>query len=127
MLRIPYLINLLILVPVVFTLLVQPDAMRAVFGAGLVDSPTLRLLVASLWLGVMVCSLLALAAPVRFWPLLLFQVIYKTAYLALHVIPVLLREGAGAVPVGVATTFAGIVLIWPFFIWQALHADTQNG
>jgi hypothetical protein len=127
MLRAPYIINLIILVPVVFTLLTQPDAMRAVFGPGLVDSPTLRPLVASLWLGVLACSLLALAAPARFWPLLLFQVIYKATYLAVHVGPVLLREGAGAVPVGVSTTFAMIVLIWPFFIWQALHAEAQNG
>jgi hypothetical protein len=126
MLRIPYIINLIILVPVVFTLLVQSDAMRSVFGPGLVDSPTLRPLVACLWLSVLVCSLIALAMPARFWPLLVFQVIYKGAYLALHVIPVLLRDGTGAVPVGVATTFAAIVLIWPFFIWQALQPDLRD-
>ena len=123
MLRVPYIINLIILVPVVFTLFAQPDAMRAVFGAGLVDSATLRPLVASLWFGVLVCSVLALAAPGRFWPLLLFQVIYKATYLAVHVVPVWLRDGAGAVPIGVSVTFAGIVLIWPFFIWQALQVD----
>ncbi len=126
MLRIPYIVNLLILVPVVFTLLIQPDAMRSVFGAGLVDSPTLRPLVACLWFGVLACSLIALALPARFWPLLVFQVIYKGAYLAFHVIPVLLREGTDAVPVGVAATFAVIVLTWPFFIWQALQVDLRD-
>ena len=127
MLRVPYILNLIILAPVVFTLFVQPDAMRAVFGPGLVDSPTLRPLVASLWFGVLVCSLVALGAPARFWPLLLFQVVYKAAYLAVHVIPVLLRDGVGAVPVGVSATFALIVLVWPFFIWQALQAEVQRG
>ncbi len=123
MLRIPYIVNLLILVPVVFSLLAQPDAMRAVFGAGLIDSPTLRPLVACLWLGVLACSVIALGAPARFWPLLLFQVIYKAAYLAVHVVPTLLREGQAAIPVGVSVTFIGIVLVWPFFIWQALQAE----
>lgn len=123
MLRIPYIINLLILTPVVYNLFVQPDAMRSVFGAGLIDSPTLRPLVASLWLGVMVCSLVALGMPARFWPLLLFQVVYKAAYLALHVVPLLLRDGVGAIPVGVSVVFAGIVLVWPLFIWQALQHD----
>jgi hypothetical protein len=126
MLRIPYIINLIILVPVVFTLLVQPDAMRSIFGPGLVDSPTLRPLVACLWLGVLACSFIALAMPARFWPLLVFQFVYKGAYLALHVIPVLVREGMGAVPGGVAATFTAIVLIWPFFIWQALQPDLRD-
>lgn len=126
MLRIPYIINLLILVPVVFALFFQPEAMRAIFGSGLVDSPTLRPLVACLWLGVLICSIIALALPVLFWPLLLFQVIYKAAYLALHVVPVMMREGASAIPVGVAATFAAIVLIWPYFIWQALQDGGES-
>ena len=68
MFRLPYIVNLLILVPVVSALLLQPDSMSNVFGTRLADSATLRPLVACLWLGVLICSVIALAMPQRFWP-----------------------------------------------------------
>jgi hypothetical protein len=116
MARIPYLLNILILAPVVYRLLFGSNGMADIFGPGLSDSETLRPLVASLWLGVLVCSGIALMMPERFWPLLVFQVVYKAAFLGLHVAPTMMSKGAAAAPAGVSITFLFIVVVWPWFI-----------
>jgi hypothetical protein len=54
-------------------------------------------------------------------PLLLIQVIYKTLWLVVFVLPLLVRGRSGEVPWGIAGTFLFIVLTYPWVIpWAKL-------
>lgn len=114
LLRAAYAANVLILLPVVAGLLLVRDP-SAVFGPAVPESAALRLLVASLWGAILVCSLAGLAWPRAFAGVLVLQVVYKAAWLVLHVAPTLIREPA-AVPWGPAAVFVPIVLLWPLIL-----------
>lgn len=114
-LRLAYAANILILVPVVGALLWSGTA--AVFGAGIPDSPPLRLLVAALWGAILLCSVLGLAQPRAMAGVLVLQVLYKTGWLATFVLPA--WRAGDPVPWGPAFTFVPIVLLWPVLLWRA--------
>lgn len=113
LLRAAYGANILILAPVVVAL-VMTGSPSAVFGPSVSESPGLRLLVASLWGAILVCSALGLFAPHAFVAILVLQVIYKSAWLLSYVVPAW-RRGL-PVPWGPAVTFLAIVLIWPIIL-----------
>lgn len=120
LLRAAYAANILILAPVLIGLALGrngPDV--PALGGAIAESEGLRLLVMSLWGGILALSALGLIAPGAFWPVLLLQVIYKSAWLAAYVAPVWRAEGAAAVPWGPAACFALIVAIWPVILYQA--------
>lgn len=119
-LRVAYAANILILVPVV-TALFRTDSTAAVFGAGVAESVGLRLLVAALWSGILVCSVAGLFAPRLMMGVLVLQVIYKTIWLATYVWPAWRADGWSAAPQGPTLAFLVIVLVWPailVWIWQ---------
>ncbi len=117
--HIPYVLNILILVPVVAGLIRHPVGEALAAFGGIADAPALRMLVASLWAGVLVVSALALMDPLRFWPVLLFQVVYKTLFMLLWVVPIWLGRAEGVIPVGPVAVFGFIIAVWPFFIVAA--------
>lgn len=120
LLRAAYCANIAILVPVVYSLAATGSPVP-VFGAGVSDSPGLRLLVTALWGAILACSVLGLFAPRMFIAIMILQVIYKSAWLAAYVWP---QWRAGLpVPWGPAVTFAAIVVVWPIiliYVWQSL-------
>ena len=119
LLRIAYVANILILVPVVASLALSGSP-AGVFGSGVADSPALRILVTALWAGILCCSALGLWLPRPFAGILVLQVIYKSAWLLAFVLPAW-RAGQ-AVPWGPALTFVPIVLIWPVLLLFASQA-----
>jgi hypothetical protein len=120
MLQLPYIANVLILTPVCYALFFG-SGVPGVFGPGVQESDTLRLLVACLWAGVLVCSAAGAIWPRFFWPLLVFQVVYKSLFLMTGVLAQLIRGTSANVPWGVATMFLIIVVVWPIFIVQAVR------
>jgi hypothetical protein len=108
-----YLANVCILVPIALaTLLGWFDTAQGRFA----ESPGWRVLVGSLWTGILVLSLLGLRAPQVFAPVLVLQVIYKSLWLGLYAAP-RWRAGRGdEVPAGIAASFVAIVLVWPWLI-----------
>ncbi len=117
MLRLPYVINLLILVPVCLAMLTSRDGgMATVFQNRVAPSDGLRLIVFGMWTAILIGSLAGLAAPERMLPLLGLQVIYKSLWLLLFVLP-LWRTGA-PIPWGLAGSFLFIVAVWPWFLWR---------
>lgn len=110
-LRLAYGANIVILVPVCWAMF--SGRLDAVFQGAVPPSDGLRLLVGSLWLAILLASAAGLAVPRFFAPVLLVQIVYKAIWLAVFVAP-LIRAGAPNVPWGIAATFAGIVLVWPF-------------
>lgn len=117
LLRCAYGANILILAPVLAGLQFGPRTpVVAAIGGRVTESEGLRTLVFSLWSAVLLLSGLGLMAPRLMWPLLAFQVVYKTIWLGLYVAPVVRREGPGAAPWGPASVFILIVALWPLLL-----------
>lgn len=120
--RWPYLINLLMLVPVCAAMLLTGDGgVRSVFEGKLADSAGLRLMILGFWLAVLVGSLLGLAQPRTWAPLLVVQVIYKSVWLLAFALPAWRAGDTAAVPMGIAASFLFIVLTYPLAILRLLR------
>lgn len=70
-----------------------------------------RSLVGALWTSILVASVLGMLATLRYVPVLMMQVIYKSQWLLLYALPALRRKKP--VPLGLTISFAAIVLLWP--------------
>jgi hypothetical protein len=114
-LRIAYVSNILILVPVCWSLF-SGSGVKSVFGGAVNESVGLRLLVGSLWSAILVASMAGLAIPRFFAPVLLIQIFYKALWLGLFVAPLLIA-GNQKWPSGIAICFAAIVVTYPFLFW----------
>jgi len=112
--------NILILVPIGFgTLLKASVTDQGAFP----ESAGWRMLVGSLWIGILSLSLLGVIWPGSFLWLLVFQVIYKSVWLLTYVVPRLLSGRQAEIPSGIAVSFLTIVLVWPWFIpWRQIVA-----
>jgi hypothetical protein len=116
-LLLPYLLNILVLIPVgVITLFGGSSAVRLVFEGKSPESAGIRTILGSLWTAILIGSVIGLFHPVSMSPLLLIQVIYKSLWLVVFVLPLVLRGKSNAVPWGVAGTFLFIVVTYPWVI-----------
>ncbi len=113
--------NILILVPVGLGTLLKASATdHGVFP----ESPGWRTLVGSLWLAILMMSVLGVRQPEAFLWLLAFQVFYKSVWLLAYVLPRLRSGRRREIPAGITLSFALIVLVWPWFIpWRQLFAS----
>jgi hypothetical protein len=115
-----YWANIFILIPVGFATLLKPSVTDQ---GAFVESAGWRALVGSLWLAILVCSVLGLVSPGSFLWLLVFQVIYKSVWLLTYALPRLTNGRRSEIPAGIAISFLAIVLVWPWFIpWRQLLA-----
>ena len=117
-LQVAYWINIVVLVPIaiptVFRLFPTDEARFE-------ESAGWRVLVGSLWSSILVLSILGLFQPLLYSPLLVLQLIYKSVWLAVYILPRLLRSQSSEVPWGISISFAFIVIVWPFIIpWSYL-------
>jgi hypothetical protein len=79
-------------------------------------------------MAILVGSALGLCFPVPMAPVLLIQVIYKSTWLLVFVLPRLGTGRRGEVPWGMALTFLVIVASYPWVIpWQQLFASPWPG
>jgi hypothetical protein len=118
-LRFAYAANIIILVPIVATM-ASSNGVARVFEGRVDDSTGLRLLVGSLWFAILLGSVAGLRWPDFFAPLILVQIVYKSTWLALFVLPLVANGRSGDVPWGISVTFMAIVLIYPLLFWKAL-------
>ncbi len=120
-LRIPYALNIAILLPVCWAMF-SGKGESLVFQGAIATSaaPGLELLVGSLWLAILLGSIAGLVLPFPMAPLLLVQIVYKAAWLVVFVVPALL--GDAPIPFGITVCFVAIVASWPFFLWAAYRS-----
>jgi hypothetical protein len=127
LLLLPYVFNILVLVPVgLLTLFGGERGGRIASQGKFPESEGFRTILGSLWTALLIGSVLGLFCPVPMSPLLLIQVIYKTLWLVVFVLPRLAGGRSGEVPWGVSLTFLVIVVSYPWVIpWQDLfrHAE----
>ena len=117
-LRLAYVGNILILVPVCWALFLG-SGVHGVFGGKVEASPGLGLLIASLWFAILACSAIGLAAPELMAPIIVLQLIYKSLWLATFALPLILAGRGDAVPWGVTGSFIAIILIYPILLWRS--------
>lgn len=116
-----YAANILILLPVLYSMFTDGSGkpIRA-FQGRVENSEGLRLLVACLWSSILLLSCLGLIYPERFVAVLMLQVVYKSLYLLLYIMPKLRREGAETIPGGLTASFVLIVVVYPVLIYFSM-------
>ncbi len=115
-LQIAFIANIFILVPVCWNMFLG-SGVGGVFEGKVDESVGLRLLVGSLWLAILAGSIAGLWAPRFFAPIVLIQIFYKSFWLLVFVLPLLMSGRPGDVPWGISITFMAIVLIYPILFW----------
>ena len=118
----PYIFNIVVLVPIgLMTLLGGERGGQLACQGKFPESEGFRTILGSLWTAILIGSVLGLFFPVAMSALLLIQVIYKTLWLLVFVMPRLLKGKVSEVPFGIALVFLVIVLSYPWVIpWEQL-------
>ena len=118
----PYIFNIIVLIPVgLLTLLGVERGGQLACQNKFPESEGFRTILGSLWTAILIGSVLGLFFPVTMSALLLIQVIYKSLWLLVFVMPRLLKGKISEVPSGIALVFLAIVLSYPWVIpWGQL-------
>ena len=118
----PYIFNILVLIPIGLTTLLGGAAGGwRVFQDKFPERAGIRTILGSLWTAILIGSVIGLFHPVSMSQLILIQVIYKTLWLVVFVLPLVLRGQGNAVPWGIAGTFLFTILTYPWVIpWGTL-------
>lgn len=121
-LLLPYAFNIIVLVPIgLMTLLGGERGGQLASQGKFPESEGFRTILGSLWTAILIGSVLGLFYPIPMSPLLLIQVIYKTLWLLVFVLPRLLSGRRSEVPWGIALTFFVIVVSYPWVMpWNHL-------
>jgi hypothetical protein len=123
MLRTPFAINILILLPVCIAMATARDGgIATVFEGRVAASDGLRTIVFGMWTAILLASFAGLVWPERLLPLLGLQIVYKALWLGLFAWPLYRVGGWAALPGGITASFVFIVAVWPFFLWRGLAA-----
>jgi hypothetical protein len=115
----PYILNILILVPVCYSMFFG-GGISTVFEGKVDESQGLRLLVGSLWFAILIASIGGLIRPTFFAPVILIQTLYKAFWLVAFIAPLWLA--GKPVPIGISTVFALTVLGYPIALWLATRS-----
>jgi hypothetical protein len=110
--RLPYLANILILVPVCAGLYLSPalepgDRRMGVTPDGFAS------LVTALWSSILAVSALGLIWPRLFAPVLIIQIVYKSIFLLRSTLPAMLAGREADAPAGLSVIFLLIVVTYP--------------
>lgn len=121
-LLLPYVFNILVLVPVgSLTLFGGEKGGRLASQGKFPESEGFRTILGSLWVAILIGSVIGLCVPIPMSSLLLIQVIYKTLWLLVFVLPRLVGGRSHEVPWGITLTFVVIVVSYPWVIpWGSL-------
>ncbi len=119
LLKIPYFLNIIILLPLCWGLLTQREhnISERFFGF---DPIALQVLVGSLWSAILICSIAGLFFPKFFIPLLIVQIIYKSLFLIFLFLPSLQAGLSSGAPLAMNVIFIVIVFTYPIFVWFGL-------
>jgi len=113
----PYIFNILVLFPVgLLTLLGDKGGGQLACQGKFPESEGFRTILGSLWTAILLGSIIGLFYPMPMSPLLLIQVIYKSLWLLVFVMPRLLKGKVREVPAGIVLVFLLIVASYPWFI-----------
>lgn len=121
----PYIFNIIVLIPIgLLTLLGGEKGGRLASQDKFQESEGYRTILGSLWTAILIASVLGLFFPITMSALLLIQVIYKTLWLLVYVIPRMYSSHKQEIPLGIASTFLIIIMSYPWVIpWEYLFGS----
>ncbi|MBN1461745.1 MAG: hypothetical protein JXA57_19620 [Armatimonadetes bacterium] len=124
LLLLPYVFNIVMLLPIgLMTLLGGAETQWRLYQGKYPDSPGPRTILGALWTAILICSVLGLFYPVSMAPILLVQVIYKSLWWLVFVLPRLFTGRAEQIHWPMAGIFLLIVLTYPWVMpWGAIFA-----
>lgn len=94
---------------------------QLLFRESLPESHSLRTILGSLWMAILMCSLVGVFFPVEMSPVLILQLIYKGLWIAWFAIPRWLSGRSAEVPWRIAGIFLAFILVYPWIIpWTRL-------
>ena len=93
-LLLPYIFNIVVLIPVGLTPLRGRGGRRLVFQGKFPDSAGIRTILGSLWTAILIGSVIGLFHPVSMSLLRLIQIVCKSLWLVVFVVPLLERSQA---------------------------------
>lgn len=128
-LLLPYVFNIAVLIPVgLLTLFGGSSGCRWAFQNKFPESEGIRTILGSIWTAILGMSVLGLFMPFAMTPLLVMQVIYKSLWLVVFVLPRVIGARGHEVPWGMAITFLVIVVSYPLVIpWEFLISPRGLG
>jgi len=115
-LLLPYIFNIVVLIPVALTPFGGAAGGRVLFQGKLPEVAGIRTISGTAWTVTLIGSVIGLFHPVSMSPVLLIQVIYNSLWLGVFVVPLLFRGRGGEVHWGIAGTFLFTVLSYPWVI-----------
>lgn len=116
-LLLPYIFNIIVLIPIgLMTLFGGERGGQLTCQGKFPESAGFRTILGSLWTAILIGSVIGLLFPVPMSPLLLIQVIYKTLWLFVFVLPRLLSGRRKELPWGISISFLLIVAGYPWVI-----------
>ena len=117
-----YIFNIIVLIPIgLMTMLGGEKGGQLACQRKFPESEGFRTILGSLWTAILIGSVLGLFFPITMSALLLIQVIYKTLWLLVFVMPRMLNKRRNEVPWGIASAFLIIILSYPWIIpWAQL-------
>jgi hypothetical protein len=115
-LLLPYIFNIVVLIPVALTPFGEKVSKRLDSQGKLTVGAGIRSISGSSWTVIVIGSVIGLVHPVSMSPLLLIQVIYNALWLGVFVVPLLVRGRSSEVNWGIAGTFLFILLTYPWVI-----------
>ena len=122
-----YVLNIVVLIPVaLLTLLGGEAGNRRVFQNKFSESEGTRTILGSLWTAILIGSCIGLFYPIPMSPILILQIIYKSVWLLIFVLPRLVTGRGQEIPWGVTVVFLVVVLAYPWIVpWGQLFAAGQ--
>ncbi|MEI7853867.1 MAG: hypothetical protein WCJ06_09180 [Planctomycetota bacterium] len=117
-----YIFNIIVLIPIgLMTLLGGEKGGQLACQSKFTESEGFRTILGSLWTAILIGSVLGLFFPITMSALLLVQVIYKTLWLLVYIVPRMLNKRSNEVPWGIASAFLVIIVTYPWIIpWAQL-------
>ena len=117
-----YIFNIIVLIPIgLMTLLGGEKGGQLACQSKFTESEGFRTILGSLWTAILIGSVLGLFFPITMSALLLVQVIYKTLWLLVYIVPRMLNKRSNEVPWGIASAFLVIIVSYPWIIpWAQL-------
>jgi hypothetical protein len=121
-LLLPYIFNIIVLIPIgLLTVLGGEKGGQLACQSKFPESEGFRTILGSLWIAILIGSVLGLFFPRTMSALLLIQVIYKTIWLLVYAMPRMLKQRGNEVPWGISLTFLVIIVSYPWVIpWEQL-------
>jgi len=126
LLQIAYSLDIIVSLPVAFTTLIGNDrAAGFLFKSHLPENDSFRIILGSLWMAVLICSMAGMFFPIAMSPILFLQVIYKALWLLLFGFPRWLSDRRKEVPKRIAVICIATILAFPWVIpWSILFSST---